>query len=33
MIDPLVGLQKQSIERVQQQGAQCKANEHGGEDV
>jgi hypothetical protein len=33
MIDPLVNLQKQGIERVQQQGAQCKADEHGSEKV
>jgi hypothetical protein len=33
MIDPLVGLQKQGIERVQHKGAQCEANEHGGENV
>jgi hypothetical protein len=33
MIDPLVGLQKQSIEAMQQQSAQCKADQHGGEKV
>jgi hypothetical protein len=33
MIDPLVGLQKQCIEAMQQQGAQCKANKHSSEDV
>jgi hypothetical protein len=35
MIDSLqgYGLQEKCIETVQQQGAQCKANEHGGENV
>jgi hypothetical protein len=33
MIDPLVGLQEKRIEAMQQQGAQCKADQHGSEDV
>jgi len=33
MIDPLVGLQKQCIEPVEQQGAQREADEHSSEKV
>jgi hypothetical protein len=32
-VDPLVDLQKKCIEPVENKGAQCEADQHGGEDV